>query len=1030
MKQKADISPFTIIVIAICLSIIGVALLPLLPLKLSPSEKMQSISVSFSMRNATSKIVETEVTSRLEALFARVKGIEELSSSSNNGRGNIRMKFDKHTDIDAARFELSTIIRQAWGDFPNGVSFPLIYVNSSDDDNQGPFLIYTINSLSNTSEIQQKAEEVFKTGFADINGVSNVNIHGAEPMEWQLSYDIDQLQRLGISENDISNALSKYKHSNTIGHYNIKTGVTDSSLDLSEIFIALPDSSYISLDRLAVMKHLQARPDSYYRVNGLNSIYIELQANDNANQLTLQEECVNRIDMLKKNLPAGYELHKAYDATEYIQDELDKIYLRSGLTIIILLLFIAITTFNGRSVLVVTCSLVCNLAIAVIIYYVLGVELQIYSLAGITISLNLIIDNTIIMYDHWKREHNLSAILPIIAATLTTIGALSIVFFLDDKLKMNLYDFSVVMIVNLTISIFTSLWLVPSLMQIWRVSVRSHAPQTCGRTSMVLTGLYSKVVLFVCRHKVWLYIIGILGFGLPLFMMPQKIESDSVGAELYNCTFGSKLYQETIRPITDVALGGALRIFVDKVYSGSYWSTSDEVVLHVTTTRPYGSTIEQMDELIRQMESYLTQYSEIKQFQTEIYGPQQAEIAIHFTREAQHSAFPYILKADIIEKALQLGGGSWQVYGLHDNGFSNDVRQTNGSYQMQLFGYNYETLSQWADSVKNHLLSYPRIKEVVVSSKLRYFKDDYKEFYLTPNLEYMAQQNITTNQLFYALNHIFVTDETCGVLWNGNSYENIKLHTRQSQEYDIWALLNTPVEFNGRSYKINQLCTFEKTQAANSIEKINQQYRLCLQFDYIGASMIGDRISRQTDSIYNARMPIGYEMKYSTRQLIWDDDDEQQYWLLGLVIVIIFFITSILFNSVRLPFIIIGIIPISYIGLFLSFFLFGVNFDQGGFASFVLLCGITVNASIYIVNETLKQKKYSNSYFDAYIRAFSNKIGPIMLTVLSTVLGFVPFLIGEKEGLWYPLAMGTIGGLLFSLIGIFFFLPAFFLKRK
>lgn len=177
-------------------------------------------------------------------------------------------------------------------------------------------------------------------------------------------------------------------------------------------------------------------------------------------------------------------------------------------------------------------------------------------------------------------------------------------------------------------------------------------------------------------------------------------------------------------------------------------------------------------------------------------------------------------------------------------------------------------------------------------------------------------------------------------------------------------------------------------------------------------------------------MPIGYEMKYSTRQLIWDDDDEQQYWLLGLVIVIIFFITSILFNSVRLPFIIIGIIPISYIGLFLSFFLFGVNFDQGGFASFVLLCGITVNASIYIVNETLKQKKYSNSYFDAYIRAFSNKIGPIMLTVLSTVLGFVPFLIGEKEGLWYPLAMGTIGGLLFSLIGIFFFLPAFFLKRK
>lgn len=1032
MLTHKQIPYFSIIVIALCLSIIGVALLPILPLKLSPSKKLNSISVSFSMQNANSKIVESEVTSRLEALFARVRGIEEISSTSENGCGNIHMKFAKHTDIEAVRFEISTIVRQAWGDLPAGVSFPSIYVNSSDDDAQRPFLVYTINSLSSTSEIQQKAEEVFKTGFADINGVSSVTIYGAEPMEWQLTYDIDKLQLLGLTEQNIADALSRYKYTTTAGQYIIKTDVDNSSLDLDHIFVSLPDSSYITLDRLVKMKYLEARATSYFRVNGLNSIYLSLRATENANQMTLQSECKERIALLKQNLPVGFELHKSYDATEYIEAELDKIYLRSGFTVFILLIFIVITTLSWRSVLVVVCSLICNLAIAVIVYYLLDVELQLYSLAGITISLNLIIDNTIIMYDHWRREHNLKAILPIIAATLTTIGALCIVFFLENRLRLNLYDFSVVIIVNLAISIFTSLWLVPSLMLLCGVDKEKRQEYPIRRKTIdFLSKVYALIVDFVCRFKPWFYVAAILGFGFPLFLLPKEIESDSIGSRIYNKTFGSEIYQKSIRPITDVALGGSLRLFVEKVYNGSYWSNSDEVVLTVAATLPYGSTIEQMDELIRKMEGYLTGFEEIKQFQTEIKSGQRAQIDIYFTNKAQHTSFPYILKSNIVSKAQQLGGGSWSVFGLPDNGFNNEVRQSTGQYIMSLYGYNYETLTQWADSIKKHLLTNKRIKEVFINSQPSYYKSDYVEYHLVPNLEYMAHQRITTAQLFYALNHIFVNDVQCGMVWNGSNNEAIKLCTNQSREYDIWALMNTPVVLGNQQYKINQLCTFTKVQAPQSIEKINQQYRLYLQYDYIGSSMMGNKISEATDSIYTIKMPIGYKVEYRQRSFFWRLEDSQQYWLLGLVVAIIFFITSILFNSLRMPFVVIGIIPVSYIGLFLTFYLFGINFDQGGFAAMVLLCGITVNAGIYIVNETMKVKKQNSQITlkSAYLQAFKVKVIPIMLTILSTVLGFIPFMIGEKEGVWFTLASGTIGGLFFSLIGIFFFLPAFFLNR-
>ena len=72
--------------------------------------------------------------------------------------------------------------------------------------------------------------------------------------------------------------------------------------------------------------------------------------------------------------------------------------------------------------------------------------MQVYSLAGITISLNLVIDNTIVMTDHIRRRQNLEAFVSVLAATLTTIGALVIIFFLDDKLRLDLQDFAAVVL--------------------------------------------------------------------------------------------------------------------------------------------------------------------------------------------------------------------------------------------------------------------------------------------------------------------------------------------------------------------------------------------------------------------------------------------------------------------------------------------------------------------------------------------------------------------------------------------------------
>lgn len=111
MSNSPKISSFTILVAFICVALAGSAFLPLLPLKLSPSRNLPTLTINFSMPDNPARIVEMEATAQLEAMLARINGIREITSTSGNGWGSIRLELDKHTDIDVARFEVSTIIR-------------------------------------------------------------------------------------------------------------------------------------------------------------------------------------------------------------------------------------------------------------------------------------------------------------------------------------------------------------------------------------------------------------------------------------------------------------------------------------------------------------------------------------------------------------------------------------------------------------------------------------------------------------------------------------------------------------------------------------------------------------------------------------------------------------------------------------------------------------------------------------------------------------------------------------------------------
>ena len=678
-------SSFSVILAFTCLSLAGVFFIPLLPVKLSPSLSLPEINVRFSMPGNSARIVEMEVTSKLEAMLSRMKDVEQIESTSGNGSGRIAIRMNKHADMDIARFEVSTIIRQTWPSLPQGVNYPTITVNRPDENAARPFMTYTLNAPANPIIIQQFAENNIKPRLAQIEGIYRVDISGAQPMEWQLTYDSRQLQQLGVSPSEIQMAIYRYLDKEFLGIASVETkegekqwlrvaimpAAKNQQFDISDIQIKSINGKLIYLDQLVTASYVERRPESYYRINGLNSINLRITADDFANQLELSKKIKQQLSELESIFPIGYEIHQGYDATEHIQTELNKVYFRAGLTLIILLLFILVIYRSLKYLLMISISLAVNIAIALICYYFLKLEIQLYSLAGITISLTLIIDNIIVMSDQMVQRGNMKAFVAILTATLTSIAALGIIFFLDEQIRLNLQDFAYVIIVNLSISLFIALFLVPALLDKLRITKREKKGKQGllfknnflrrfrgNRKLVYFNRFYERFCYFTRRWRVWVIILLILAFGIPVFLLPEKIDEESEWAQRYNKTLGSTKYKEKIKPIIDKALGGSLRLFVQKVYTGSYFTSGEETSLFVTATLPNGSTIEQMNYLIQQMEQYISQFEEVKQFQTQISNARRASITILFTQEALRSGFPYLLKSNVISQGLELGGGS------------------------------------------------------------------------------------------------------------------------------------------------------------------------------------------------------------------------------------------------------------------------------------------------------------------------------------------------------------------------------------
>lgn len=1047
--NRNPVSSFSVIIIFIALMLIGISVIPFIDVQLEPSRSLPSLSVSYSWPNASARVIEQEVTTKLEGLFSSIKGIKDVNSVSYRGQGTINLSFKKHVNLDAVRFETATLIRQCYPNLPEQISYPLISM-STGGQNIRPVLTYNLNASASPYYIQKYAENNIAPRLSLLEGINEVSVYGAVPFEWEICFDVELVNTLGIKADEIANAVNSYFQKEIIGvgsfrlpgqNYEKKMRLVlqmdkPGKLSWDKIPVKKAGDRIIYLTDLASIIYKEQLPYSYYRINGLNTINIVIYPEKNMNNIRLARNVKKEIENIKKNLPEGFSVLLSYDTTKYISKEIRKIALRTLFSMIILLLFVLLISRQFRYLFLISVSLFANLIIACIFYYLFKIEIHLYSLAGITVSFGIIIDNSIVMIDHIRHQHNKKVFIAILAATLTTIGALSILFFLEEKQRINLTDFAQVIMVNLSVSLLIALFFIPALMDKIRLNkVKSRIFFRRKRRVIRITRFYGRTILFSKKLK-WLYILlFIFGFGIPLHWLPDKIEKENFMARLYNKTVGSNWYQENARPVMEKVIGGTLRLFTEHVFERSFYASPQRTTLHVRGKMPEGSTVQQLNEAIRKMENYISKFDEVEMFQTSITGYRNSSITINFKPEYEDGSFPYYLKEELTSKAINLGGLDWHVYGV-GRGFSNELYTGYRNSQIILDGYNYDQLYEYAELLRKNLLENPRIKEIDITGTDRWGSTTLHEYFIDFNREQFGLQDITLYGFYTFLNDR-VYRRSLTPVFNNEEAQPVTMVANRAGVFNVWDMSNEPIHMEDKSFKLTTLGSIDKRKTGNDIYKYNQQYRLVVAYDFIGPGPLVRMVQDRSIEAMNEMLPLGYKAKERGWGIWWDRENKKQYYLLLLVIVIIYFICSILLESFVQPLAIIGMIPISFIGVFLTFYLFDFNFDQGGFASFILLCGIVVNSGLYILNDYNNFCRLNNSPGDSqspgeyrnlrlYLKAYNHKIIPVFLTVASTILGLIPFVwAGQNEVFWFAFAVGAMGGLIFSFIAVMVYLPLF-----
>lgn len=985
----------------LALLILGVYSFLNIPIELAPKEEYPQLDIQTTWQGVPPEIIQTQITSPLEEISSTIKGVRKITSESRIGRSIITLEFDPKTNMEFARLSLREKITKAREDFPYGIR-PSVRPYVPPDFRVKSFLSYTISGNYSLQKLRDLVKDKIEMGVGAVKGVAEVEVSGGSDPEIKILLDKEKLKALNIPP-----YLVSYKIRERIQTYpagKIKRGsqefifkVSDpinEIKELGETIITYSGKNPIKLRDVAQIVPSYGEIFYINRINGQPTIRLTVVKEKGTSTLKVARKVKQKLEAIKKELPADLVFKVVDDESEEIQKNLRNLYLLVGIIIVVIFFLVFMVLKSFKPSLLVLSSIAFSVLITFNLIYFSKVSINLLTLGGLALGFGLFVDNSIVVFENVLRlrekgvspfqaavQGSKEVFLPVLAATLTTISVFFSFAYFQGRLKIYYLPLAIVISSALAASLLVSFSLIPALSPKLMKKERKKKKERVRDT-------YEKSLRVLIRHPVEIILVIIFIFF------------------------------------------GTYKWFRSEVTLGEFFRWYSKETLRVYIGMPPGTDMERTNDVAKKFEERVLAKNYEKEMNTSV-SRENAYIYMIFPSDVESSYFPYLLKEELIQLATNFAGISISISGFDPQGYySSFGGGTFYDSRIKFYGYNLKKLKEMTSQLEKTLKRNPRIKEVrIISSRWGWWRLDYFEYILKINKETLRNYEVDPRYLYYFIQSLlqgrfFVQRARIG----GKELE-LSVKFPEADMMDLENLQNALLKTQGGEYlRLGEISTLEERAIAGSIDRENQQFQQTVMWEFRGPPKAADRYKKTVFS--KLKLPPGFSATLEEEWRMTEEEKGQLKFAIFFSLIIIFMILASLYESLIQPFFILLAVPLALIGVFVAFVIADFAFDSSAYIGVILLGGIVVNNSILLVDHINLKRRQGLSLLEAVIKGARERVRPIFLTTSTTVLGMLPLVliqveVGKKQ-IWSSLALSAVGGLISSTIFILIAIPIFY----
>lgn len=1048
MIRLAIRRPVAVAMVYLSLALLGIAAWRNLPLELLPDASFPQLTISLQWPGASPETMEAQATAPVEAAIQRVRGVERITSTTQEGRAGIQVEFNRDVDMDFTRLELTERLAALEPDLPAGLGPPVItpYVpREFETEASQPFLEYTFTGPLLLEALRLHLEDVVVPEILRIDGVRQVVVEGGRRRLLEVELDPESVGALGLQPASVMAALRELDLARAAGA--VRSGDAEWAVtirtrpgDVAELRSTLLPGDWgtpLRIDDVAVVRDTFEEPSSYFRINGSPAVSFRVVNTRGTNIVRLADRVKERVEELEGLHPAGSEVILNLDQSEQIRTQISDLRNRAGAAAVVIFFVLFAFLRSLRSAAVVFATIAFSILIALNLVYFGGLSLNLLTLMGLALGFGLIVDNSIVVleniYRRWQdgeapdeaaEKGAREVVLPILASTATTCIVFLPFLYLQGELR--IYYLPLAMVVGLTLvaSIFVAFTFIPALAA--RILPRMKAPPT----GTPPTGIPPTVTPPTGMAPPG---VGLEGGGSPVSLLPTY---DRTRPPLY-VRFYAGLLEATLRApwVTVVVAAGCFAggwwLFTNHVNTQAVWGGGgfpQRSWIQVSVTLPRGADLDRVDHFLRRFEDRTARMPEVERFVSRVQGTS-GTLAVYFHEELEFTAVPLVIEEQLRAFSLGFTGVSIRVIGMGP-AFGMGGGGAAPNYRITLLGYNYERLGEIAEDLGERLSRQSRVAEMDTNATAGFGRDRATEFVARIDRAAADRHQVTVGEVSGLLNASLRGGEGAGLLRVGEEAIRYEVKLAGFREADVESLSERIITTSrGARIPLGDLIQVDERRIPTTIRRENQQYERTIAYEFRGPRRLGDLV--RDEAISATVLPVGYSIQERTPWRISSQEEEQMALVLLVALGLVFMVTAALFESLRQPAVVLLAVPMALIGVFLIFFYTGASFTREARIGVIMMGGIVVNNAILLVDQVNRTRAAGHlSLVDSVIRGTLDRVRPILMTTATTVLGLLPLVLFTRTAdatIWNALTYALIGGLLASTLFVLVTTPSLYL---